>query len=560
VRLVGVGNTSHTRHHAEHVVVHGVDADLGGSRAGNSARREHELEHSVVNAREVARTAGLVLFGAKGKAVHVDTAIGVAGVVLEGLDNVEVGALALREAVLAVKLELGRDDGVLTPAVEVKSGLGEHEGAGIGDTRATRGDGVREEGGLGSATRLPVVGSGGLADSAGHVEKAGGVDVAVGAADVLGATKSVDGLGKSIDGVRVVEGLGTERAEKHGGGVKGRAVIDVSVGLNNPDKLLAGVVEVELDLVGGRADRLITSELELLDEVLVGVLGHLAALVRVEEDVVDVEGGSNKGLLVGSGGADGARGGRKGGDGPEALTNGAEVNVDLDLVVLESDEGKGKAGVAAEPELKGNVKGGLRKGLARSANLGRAAGGSAGARDGGEVGVADVRKSRGVTNHLEVTALLLSRERELVPDVHPVTVLAVNALATNLDLNLGDDLLTNVAEPAGPHGGVGAGSHVLVDLGENKLEVGAVAQIAVAADRAGHAATEIGLAREGLLNGLHGEVRVAAVRHLPESNLGGTREEHVLGTVSDKLHKSSTHPAIAGIYYAEKIIFGELLN
>jgi hypothetical protein len=36
---------------------------------------------------------------------------------------------------------------------------------------------------------------------------------------------------------------------------------------------------------------------------------------------------------------------------------------------------------------------------------------------------------------------------------------------------------------------------------------------------------------------------MAAVRHLPESNLGGTRKEHVLGTVSDKLHKSSTHGA-----------------
>jgi len=56
VRLVGVGNTSHTRHHTEDVVVHGVDTDLGGGGTGNSARREHELEHSIVNAREVATT------------------------------------------------------------------------------------------------------------------------------------------------------------------------------------------------------------------------------------------------------------------------------------------------------------------------------------------------------------------------------------------------------------------------------------------------------------------------------------------------------------------------
>jgi len=95
------------------------------------------------------------------------------------------------------------------------------------------------------------------------------------------------------------------------------------------------VVEVELDLVGRGTDGLVTSELELLDEVLVGVLGHLAALIGVEEHVVDVERGSNKGLLVG--GSDGARGSavvEKGIHGPEALTNGAEIDVDLDLVVL----------------------------------------------------------------------------------------------------------------------------------------------------------------------------------------------------------------------------------
>jgi hypothetical protein len=68
----------------------------------------------------------------------------------------------------------------------------------------------------------------------------------------------------------------------------------------------------------------------------VGVLGHLAALIRVEEDIVDVEGGSNKGLLVGLGDRGGASGNAKGEglDGPEALTNGADVKVDLDLVVL----------------------------------------------------------------------------------------------------------------------------------------------------------------------------------------------------------------------------------
>jgi len=62
------------------------------------------LKSGVINAGEVARTGRLVLLGAKGEGVDVDTSVGVASVVLEGLDKVEVCSLTLREAVLAVKL------------------------------------------------------------------------------------------------------------------------------------------------------------------------------------------------------------------------------------------------------------------------------------------------------------------------------------------------------------------------------------------------------------------------------------------------------------------------
>ena len=94
------------------------------------------------------------------------------------------------------------------------------------------------------------------------------------------------------------------------------------------------MVEVELNLVGGGADRLVTRELELLDEVLVGVLGHLAALIRIKEYVVNVEGGSNKGLLVSHAYGLGAGLLVKAANGPEALTNGAEINVDFDFMIL----------------------------------------------------------------------------------------------------------------------------------------------------------------------------------------------------------------------------------
>jgi len=75
--------------------------------------------------------------------------------------------------------------------------------------------------------------------------------------------------------------------------------------LNDPDQLLTGVVEVQLDLITGRSNGLITSELELSDQVLVRVLGETAALVSVQENVVNVQRGGNQRLVVGDGGGDG---------------------------------------------------------------------------------------------------------------------------------------------------------------------------------------------------------------------------------------------------------------
>jgi len=480
-----------------------------------------------------------VLLGAEGERVHVDARVGATGVVLEGLDLVKVSALALRKAVLAVKLELGGDHGVLTPAVHVKGRLRQHEGSSIRHIGAV--DGGAVESGVGSRAPLLVGAKAGVVvHSASLLEEARGVDEAGGAGGLLGTTESVDGVGESVDGVGVVEGLGAQGAVEHAGTIQGGAVVNVGVGLDNPDELLAGVVEVQLDLIGRRADRLVTSELQLLNEVLVGVLGHLAALIRIEENVVHVQGGGHQGLLVGRGHRLNAGSASEGLDGPQALTNGAEVNVDLHLVVLQGDQGQSQTGVAAEPEKEGDVEGGLRESITGSAHLGGASGRGAGALDAGEGGVRDVRKLGGVANHLEVSALLLGRHGELVPDVHPVAVLAVNALASNLHLNLGDELLTDEVQPASPDV-IGSRAHLLVDLRESHLQVSTVAKIAVTGDRAGHTATEVGLTREGLLNGFHGKVSMAPVRHLPESNLGCSRKEHVLSAVGDKLHQRSTH-------------------
>ena len=501
------------------------------------------------------------------KAVHVNTLIRAPGVRLVRLHPREVGALTLREAVLAVKLELRSDDGVGAPAVHVEGGLGEHEGAGIRNARVlvvrgVIGNEAREGGrverlslsaqiGLGVRVGGSVPVSGEVSavldiNSAGIVEEAIGINVrAAVRGNALGSAERVDSVGEGIDGIGVVEGLGSKNLEQKSVAREGRAIIDVLVRLDNPDKLLHGVVEVELNLVGGGPNGLVSSELELSDEVLVRVLGHAAALVGVKEDIIDVEGGGNEGLVVGNRGRGGASRGViltrnaavEAGNRPEALINGPDVKVNLDLVVLKSDEGERKSGVGAEPELKGDVKSGLRKGVTGSANLARSHG-VARAINVGERGVGDEGKLGRVTNHLEVSLLLLRCHGELIPDVHPVSVLAVNALTSNLNLNLSNELLSREVQPAGINTAVGArgivsNSHELVNLRERNLEIGAVSKISVPANNTLDTTTEIGLSVESLFDRLNREVSVPAVRHLPESNLRVTRKVNILSAVGD---------------------------
>jgi len=239
-----------------------------------------------------------VLLRAKSERVDVDAGVRSTGVRLVRLNEVEVGALTLREAVLAVKLELGGDDRVLAPAVHVKSRLGEDEGARIRNSRVS---GRRE-----LATRGRVVEVGiraGNISGTGVLEETRPVDERIGILrGSIITTERHDGVRKSINSVSVVERLSTKSLEEKGVCLERLAVVNVLVRLDNPDKLLARVVEVELDLVRRRTNRLITSELELLNEVLVRVLGHAAALVGVQEHVVDVERRGNQRLLVSFGG------------------------------------------------------------------------------------------------------------------------------------------------------------------------------------------------------------------------------------------------------------------
>jgi hypothetical protein len=252
-----------------------------------------------------------VFLRAESKAVHIDTLIRVAGVGLVRLNPREVRTFTLREAVLAVKLELSSDDRVLAPAVHVQRGLRKHEGTGIRDTRVfkvgtivitiARNISTTKVGLIVRIGRtMPVSSETGIEasrlviKSTSILEKTTGINESTRISSYgSGTSESMDGIGKSINGISVVEGLSTKYLEQKGIASQRRAVIHVLIGLYNPNELLHGVVEVKLDLVGRRTNRLITSELELSNQVLMGVLGHSAALISVQEHVINVQRGSD---------------------------------------------------------------------------------------------------------------------------------------------------------------------------------------------------------------------------------------------------------------------------
>jgi hypothetical protein len=225
-----------------------------------------------------------------------------------------------------------------------------------------------------------------------------------------------------------------------------------------------------------------------------GHLGESATFIGVEVDVVDVEGGG----VNGSG----------------SITHNSrgvtEFEVNLNFVVLEGNEGKGKTGVAAEPELKGNEDNAV-------CNIG--------------VGGGVLNKRVGAVHHKLVTFPVTSGLGKFVPDVEPIGVVLVNTLTTDFDFDGLDEFVTSPL-----NGGTGG-----TELG---LEVDAVDEITVSGDRACHLLAEVGETVEGLFDGFHREVSVSAVDNFEESNLRVTRQVDVLSTISYELHKSSSHLCI----------------
>ena len=330
---------------------------------------------------------------------------------------------------------------------------------------------------------------------------------------------------REVEGLLTLPGVDDVGVARHEG-----------IALHNPDELLTGVVEVELELVGGRGDGLTASELENLDEVLVGHLGELAALICVEVDVVDIERRGDEAGIANAG-LDGSDRGGLGSVGPHEVLEGVELEVDTDLVVLEGDEGESKTRVAAEPELEGDVQGVLRGAVL---NLVGSVGFTASAVIVAGLTTLDeeVGELGHVANHLSIAGLETRLLGELIPDLEPLAVVLINTLTTDLELDVVDKVVANPVEPTELSTRAVRGEEL--NLGKRSLEIHTVNQVTVTLDGAGDLLAKVGSTVEGVLNGLHGEVRVAAVHHLEEGNLRVTREVNVLGAISDELHQTTT--------------------
>ena len=152
-----------------------------------------------------------------------------------------------------------------------------------------------------------------------------------------------------------------------------------------------------------------------------GDLSEPTPLISVEVDVVDEErsGTEGAGGDCGHVGGEGTVGGTV--TSPEAIRELAELKVNLDLMVLQSNEWEGKTGVAVEPELERHVK-----------DLARHGKGVAGAGS----GLGDLSKARGVTDHVGITKLMTGGLGELVPDVEPVTVMFIDPLQVILQFSI----------------------------------------------------------------------------------------------------------------------------
>ena len=291
-----------------------------------------------------------------------------------------------------------------------------------------------------------------------------------------------------------------------------RSAIRLAGVLEHPHQLLDRVVQRQVNASIGGRERLLETELELVNQVLVRLLGKTATLIHVQVDVVNVE---RHVLELGQEGGSGRHRCSARGPSSDQVRRRGQSHIDAHLVVLEGDQGQRQSRVAAEPELQRNVED-------RRAT-------TAGHRR-------RLRATEVATKHGVELDGVVKVGGQVLPQEEPLAVVGVDDLTANLHLNLLEELVAETtlkgSRPLHVHS---------LGVGELDLQVGLVHQIRVAVDDGNDTLSILRRASEVHTKRLHGEVRMTLVEHLPKGDVGISSDVGILSTIRNELKKTTAH-------------------
>lgn len=300
-----------------------------------------------------------------------------------------------------------------------------------------------------------------------------------------------------------------------------RAIQAIGI-LDHPDQLLDGVVERQINTRRRVRDRLILVVLELLNEVLVALLGKTTALLRIELDLVNLE---RRRQVCGSLAHTRCR------RALDQVLRLIEDDVEANLVLLEGDERESQARVAVEPELQRDVE---------------------------NTRAPDARVRRRCRQRRRVHPIeldrLVRRRRQRLPDVKPLALVAIDDLTTDLHLNLLEQEVSKAVLLVIPvRLRVDECSTSIADHRKLDLQLCLSDQIRIAVDDGDDTLSERRSTREVDTERLHGKVRVTLLEDLPERDMRVARDVDILSPVGNKLKKSTCH----GLFEHNKKDFGD---
>ena len=120
--------------------------------------------------------------------------------------------------------------------------------------------------------------------------------------------------------------------------------------------------------------------------------------------------------------------------------------------------------------------------------------------------------------------------------------MTVHDLATNLNLHLLDEEVTKTATTASRPQHVLCGTcGFLPRIGKRHLEIRSEHQVSIPVHHHNRTLSVARRAREVDTHGLHGEIGMTLVQHLPEGDVGISSDVRILSTICDELKKTAAH-------------------